>query len=361
MSFSRDLTEFEKAVFHAEKSVAQLGIRSGMLLRVRLSDVAAAAQVSVATASKALNGTGRMAVETRERVQRVARDLDFRPNVTARALTSQRSLTIGLLTNDSYGRFTMPVMSGVADVLVAQGVSVFMCNTEDDAATGQMYLRAMLDRQVDGIILTGKRIDKRLPVDLTGVSVPVVHVFTDAPDDAVSVVPDDAQGARDAVTCLVANGRERLVHITGPESFASVRERAEAFRSVAGDAQVLTGEWSERWGHDAIARLWQGAGPRPDGIFCGSDQIARGVIDALRERSVHVPDDVAVVGFDNWDIVAAATRPSLTTVDLNLKELGREAGRLILASSAGEEIKPGVRRLPCRLVVRQSCGCEVRA
>ena len=362
MSFSWSLTEFEKAVFHAGKSVSQKGILSDMLSRVRLSDVAAAAQVSVATASKALNGTGRMADETRERVQRIARDLDFRPNVTARALTSQRSLTIGLLTNDSYGRFTMPVMSGVADALVGQGVSVFMCNTEDDPATAQMYLRAMLDKQVDGIILTGKRIDKRLPVDLSGVSVPVVYAFTDAPVDAVSVVPDDAQGARDAVECLVAGGRKRLVHITGPESFASVRDRADAFRAVAGeDAKVLTGDWSERWGHDAIAQLWQGTGPRPDGIFCGSDQIARGVIDALRERSVRVPEDVAVVGFDNWEIVAAATRPPLTTVDLNLKELGRQAGQLILALSAGEKIEPGVRRLPCRLVLRQSCDGKARA
>lgn len=362
MSFLWGLTEFAQTVSHAGKSVAQSEILSNMLSRVRLSDVAAAAQVSVATASKALNGTGRMAPDTRERVQRVARDLDFRPNVTARALTSQRSLTIGLLTNDSYGRFTMPVMSGVADALVGQGVSVFMCNTEDDAATGQMYLRAMLDKQVDGIILTGKRIDKHLPVDLSGVSVPVVHVFTDAPPDAVSVVPDDAQGARDAVACLVANGRKHLVHITGPESFASVRERADAFRSVAGgDAMVMAGDWSERWGHEAIARLWQGTARRPDGIFCGSDQIARGVIDALRERSVNVPEDVAVVGFDNWEIVASATRPPLTTVDLNLKELGREAGQLILALSAGEKIEPGVRRLPCRLVLRQSCGGEARA
>src|SRR5699024_7112780 len=105
----------------------------------------------------------------------------------------------------------------------------------DDPATGQMYLNAMLDKQVDGIILTGKRIDRRLPVDLAGVTVPVVYVFTDAPDDAVSVVSDDAQGARDAVECLVSNGRRRLVHITGPDSFASVRERADAFRAVAGE------------------------------------------------------------------------------------------------------------------------------
>jgi LacI family transcriptional regulator len=362
MCFSSRLTEFEKSVSHAGKPISQKGFQPAMPPRVRLSDVAAAAQVSLATASKALNGTGRMAAETRERVQRVAQDLAFRPNATARALISQRSLTVGLLTNDSYGRFTMPVMSGVADALVGHGVSVFMCNTEDDADTGQMHLRAMLDKQVDGIILTGKRIDKRLPLDLSGVTGPVVYAFADAPEGSISVVPDDAQGAQLAVDCLRASGRQRLVHITGPERFASVRDRADGFRSVAGkDAPILTGEWSEQWGHDAIAQLWQADGPRPDGIFCGSDQIARGVIDALRERSVAVPADVAVVGFDNWEIVAAATRPALTTVDLNLKALGREAGRLILALGAGETIEPGVRRLPCRLVLRQSCRAEVRA
>ena len=156
---------------------------------------------------------------------------------------------------------------------------------------------------------------------------------------------------------MVGLGRRRLAHVTGPEGFASARERAWAFRAVAGeDAPVLHGEWSEAWGHEAVARLWAAPSPQPDGVFCGNDQIARGVVDALRERGVAVPDGVSVVGFDNWEIVAAASRPPLTTVDMNLKELGREAGRLILALADGAAVAPGVRRLPCRLVVRTSCG-----
>ncbi|MGZ9809470.1 LacI family DNA-binding transcriptional regulator [Pseudoroseicyclus sp. H15] len=326
-------------------------------VRIRLSDVAASAGVSVATASKALNGTGRMTSETRERVRRVAEELGFRPNAMARALISQRSLTVGLITNDSYGRFTMPIMAGVSEALVDVGVSVFMCNIEDDAEAGRRYLDAMLDKQVDGIILTGKRIDRRLPVDVSDIAIPVVYAFTDAPADAVTLVSDDAQGSREAVEWMAGLGRRRLVHVTGPESFASVRERAGAFRAVAGEAApVLHGQWSESWGHEAVGRLWSGEGERPDGIFCGNDQIARGVIDALRERGVAVPADVSVVGFDNWEIVSAVTRPPLTTVDMNLKDLGREAGRLILALSEGKEVEPGLRRLPCRLVTRESCG-----
>jgi len=183
----------------------------------------------------------------------------------------------------------------------------------------------------------------------------VVYAFTDAPPEAVSLVSDDAQGSREATEWLQGLGRKRLAHVTGPETFASVRERASAFRSVAGDRPVLHGKWSEAWGHEAVARLWDGP-EQPDGIFCGNDQIARGVIDALRERGIAVPETVSVVGFDNWDIVAAATRPPLTTVDMNLKDLGREAGRLILALAEGRAVEPGVRKLPCQLVVRKSCG-----
>jgi LacI family transcriptional regulator len=329
--------------------------------RIRIYDVARVAGVSVATASKALNDTGRMTDATRSRVKQTALALGFRPNAMARALTQQRSFTIGLLTNDSYGRFTLPVMAGINEALVDQGVSVFLCGIEDDAALGKIHVDAMLDKQVDGIIATGKRIDRRLPVDLSDLPVPVVYAFTQGPDDAVTLVSDDAQGAREATEWLLGLGRHRLVHVTGPDNFASVAARAGAFREAAGAAApVLHGTWSEAWGHEAVMQLWQQDTP-PDAIFCGNDQIARGVVDALRERGVAVPADVSVIGFDNWEIVAAATRPPLTTVDMNLKELGRVAGRLILDLADGKPVEPGIRTLPCKLVVRQSCGGEMLA
>ena len=325
--------------------------------RIRIYDVAQAAGVSIATASKALNDTGRMSEETRGRVKRIAAELGFRPNAMARALISKRSFTVGLLTNDTYGRFTLPVMAGVSEALVDHGVSVFLCSIEDDPALGKVHVDAMLDKQVDGIIASGKRIDRRLPVDLANLNLPVVYAFTDGPADAVTLVSDDAQGSREAVEWLQRLGRRRIVHITGPQTFASVHERAGAFRAVVGaEAPVLFGSWSEAWGHEAVARLWDRGGERPDAVFCGNDQIARGTIDALRERGVRVPDDVSVVGFDNWEIVAAATRPPLTTVDMNLRELGREAGRLILALAGGQPVEPGLRKLPCQLVIRESCG-----
>ena len=327
------------------------------MVRTTIHDVARAAGVSVSTVSKALNDSGRMAAETRARIKQVAEDIGFRPNALARGLLSNRSFTIGLLTNDTYGRFTLPVMAGVSEALVDHGVSVFLCAIEDDPALGKIHVDAMLDKQVDGIIATGKRIDRALPVDLSGLPVPVVYAFTQGTPDAVTLTSDDAQGAGLATDWLLGLGRHRLAHITGPEVFASVRERAAAFRADAGaDAKVLSGFWSEAWGHEAVGRLWEAGNVKPDGIFCGNDQIARGVIDALRERGVRVPEDVSVVGFDNWEIMADQARPPLTSVDMNLKELGKEAGRTVLALAEGKDVGPGLRKLPCRLAVRQSCG-----
>lgn len=325
--------------------------------RATIHDVARTAGVSVSTVSKALNDNGRMATETRARIKQVAEDLGFRPNALARSLLLNRSFTIGLLTNDTYGRFTLPVMAGVSEALVDKGVSVFLCAIEDDPTLGKIHVDAMLDKQVDGIIATGKRIDRSLPVDLSGLPVPVVYAFTEGAPDSVTLTSDDAQGAGLATDWLLGLGRRRLVHVTGPQDFASVRERSVAFRAHAGaDAEVLYGVWAERWGHEAIARLWGRGGEKPDGIFCGNDQIARGVIDALRERGVRVPEDVSVIGFDNWEIMADQARPPLTSVDMNLKELGKETGRTILALAEGKYMEPGVRKLPCRLVVRRSCG-----
>jgi LacI family transcriptional regulator len=330
-------------------------LEGGKKGRITIHDVAASAGVSISTASKALNGTGRIGEETRERVKRVAAEIGFRPNALARGLLSKRSFTIGLLTNDTYGRFTLPVMAGISEALVDRGVSVFLCAIEDDPALGQIHVDAMLDKQVDGIIASGKRLDRSLPVDLSNLPVPVVYAFTEGPPNSVIFRSDDAQGARLAVEHLMKTGRRRIAHVTGPLSFFSVRERAGAYREIAGDAEpVMYGVWSENWGHEAVEKIWSRAGEKPDAVFCGNDQIARGVIDALRERSIRVPEDVAVVGFDNWEIMAAGTRPPLTSVDMGLKTLGREAGLTILALAEGQPVEAGVRKLPCHLVVRQS-------
>src|SRR5690606_11178346 len=175
------------------------------------------------------------------------------------------------------------------------------------------------------------------------------------------VLPDDRGGGLLAGRHLLALGRRRIAHVTGPMRTQAVRDRAEGLAQalmesglgLAPDA-VLAGEWSEAWGREAISRLIA-AGTAFDAIFCGSDQIARGVSDALRDRGLGIPKDVAIVGFDNWEIMATANRPPLTTIDMNRHELGRQAGLRLLAMIDGEALS-GVVRIPCSLIIRESCG-----
>lgn len=323
--------------------------------RRTIRDVAKAAGVSISTASNALNGTGRTNAETREKVKRIADELGFRPNALARGLLMKRSHAIGMLTNDTYGRLTLPMAAGVSEILVDHGVSLFLCATNNDPRLAKLHLDALLDRQVDGIIFTATRIDLEPPPELLKLRVPVIYAFAQGPADSVSFHPDDAQGARVAVQHLQSLGRTRIVHITGEENYLAARIRAHAYEDLVGPSgQVMFGEWSEEWGHSAIDEIYSQSGPKPDAIFCGSDEIARGVIDALRDRGISIPDDVAVVGFDNWEVVSKQTRPPLTTIDMQLKEIGHRAGLAILGLSRQEKLEPGIVRLPCSIFKRNS-------
>ncbi|WP_433199844.1 LacI family DNA-binding transcriptional regulator [Dactylosporangium sp. CS-047395] len=320
--------------------------------------MAALAGVSTGTASKALNGRGSLRAETRQRVQQAADQLGFIANAAARGLQTGRTYTVGMITTDSIGRFSIPLMIGAEDALGAGQVSVLLCDARDDVIREQYYLRTLLSRKVDGIIVTGRRTQARPPI-AADLPVPVVYAFISSsnPDDC-SVVPDEADGARRAVLHLLGIGRRRIAHITGPEHHHSARVRAGAAAiTLAYDDLVMVtptlyGEWSEAWGRQAAGIMLSG-GRDFDAVFCGSDQIARGVAEALREAGRTIPDDVALVGFDNWDVMVEGCRPQLTSVDMDLEGIGRTAAELLLDAINGEPIA-GQHALPCRLVPRAS-------
>jgi LacI family transcriptional regulator len=324
----------------------------------RISDVARLAGVSVGTASKALNGRAGASEATRRRVRAAAQELGFRPNALARGLPSGRSFTVGLVTTDSFGRFTIPIMLGAEDALGAGELAVLLCDTRDDPDREARYVEMLAARAVDGIIVTGRRTEPRAP--LAGdPGCPVVYAFTPSSRAAdCSVVVDETGGTELAVAHLLAHGRRRLAVATGPRSHRSARVRATAARRAARAAGAPLvapprfGRWEEASGREAVAALLQTA-PDLDGIVCGSDMIARGVLDGLRECGRAVPGDVAVVGFDNWEVMACSSRPPLTTVDMRLGALGRTAAELLREAIDGHP-RSGCRALPCRLVARDS-------
>jgi LacI family transcriptional regulator len=324
-----------------------------------LSDVAQRAGVSIATASKALNGRDDVAPATRARVLEAAESLSFTPNAMARGLTAGRTGTVGLLTSDLEGRFVIPILMGAEDAFGAGQVNVFLCDARGDAIREQHHIKALLSRRVDGIIVVGRQTDPRpsLGHDLP---VPVVYAYapSDDPGD-VSLTPDNVAGGRLAVEHLLECGRTRIAHISGDPAYAAAQDRLEGARAALAAAGLqLVGDpmfaaWSEHWGRDAAALLLE-RHPDVDAVFCGSDQIARGVLDTARDLGRSVPDDLAVIGYDNWEVLSTNSRPGLTSIDANLQNLGRQAAQRLFEAIDGVGTEPGTHRLPVRLVIRGS-------
>lgn len=325
---------------------------------VTLRDVAQAAGVSMSTASKALNGRADVRPETRRRVEEVALRLDFTPNSLAKAILDGRTGTVGLLTNDLEGRFSLPILMGAEDASGAGRMSVFLCDARGDAIRESYHLRALLGRRVDGIIVVGSKTDPR-PSLGRHVPVPVVYTYapSDDPDD-VSIVADNVRAGTIAAEHLLALGRRRIAHVSGDVTYVAAHDRAtgvDAALTAVGlttSGPVRYGSWTESWGRTA-AGLVLDQDPDVDAIVCGSDQIARGVLDTLRDRDIDVPRQVAVIGFDNWDPMVNGARPSLTTIDMQFETMGRRAAERLFAAIDGRP-SHGVETIEPRLVVRGS-------
>jgi LacI family transcriptional regulator len=328
-------------------------------LSVTLADVAELAGVSLATASKAMNGNPQVRVSTREKVLKAARELSFSPNPFAQALNSNRTGTIGVLTNDLESRFVLPIIMGAEDALGAGKTSVILCDARGDAIREQHHLGVLLAKRVDGVIVLGPSTNFR-PSITAGVSVPLVYAYAPSmdPNDA-SFTPDNVQAGAMAVEHLLGRGRRSIALVNGDPSYGAARDRAQGAREALGEAghslvggDALYGQWTENWGRECTKMLLQ-SGETFDAIIAGSDLIARGVLEQLRESGVRVPDDIAVLGFDNWGLLSETSRPALSTIDMNLELLGRRVAEELSLAINGEH-NPGVHRLPVKLVPRES-------
>ncbi|WP_020579685.1 LacI family DNA-binding transcriptional regulator [Actinopolymorpha alba] len=326
--------------------------------RATVRDVAARAGVSPGTVSKALNGTGQISRETRARIVAAAEEIDFRPNALARSVFQRRSYTVGLITTDSFERFSVPVMLGAEDALGAGRISVFLCDSRDDPVREKHYVDVLLGRRVDGFIVTGRSSNERPPLDVSP-DVPVVYALTPSSNPAdCSIVVDDRAAGRVAGEHLIRLGRRRVGHVTGPTWFDAARRRASGLVEALASANVqlvadpLYGDWTEAWGRQATHILLRSV-QDIDAIYCGSDVLARGVADSLRELGRRVPEDVALIGTDNWEFIATGARPPLTSVDLGLTAVGRLAAQRLLDAIEGHP-HSGREHVPCHLVVRGS-------
>jgi LacI family transcriptional regulator, galactose operon repressor len=326
-----------------------------------IRDVAEAAGVSVATVSRVLNGSTRVASRTRARVEGVVAKLDYWPHAAARSLNTSRTHTLGVLLPDLHGQFFSEVMRGVDQGAREQGFQILVSSSHADTETLMAGARAMSGR-VDGLIVmapdqatTGTigRLSRRFPVVLLNPPHPVEGC------GVISVA--NFEGAVGVVEHLIRSGHRAIGIIKGPKENTDAEERFRGYRHALAEAELapvpaheFAGDFTETSGFLAgleIARLQ----PRPTAIFATNDCMATGLLSALRQTGVDVPEDVAVVGFDDIPI-AEFLSPRLTTVHVNAYELGNRAVRMLLKSLGGRGAAPDLYEvLPVKLILRQSC------
>jgi LacI family transcriptional regulator len=325
---------------------------------VTLHEVAEAAGVSLSTASKALNGTDRISVATRAHVRDTALRLGFRHNALARSFAKGRSQTIGVLTHRASNPFSRIVLASAATELGAREQAMLLYDArfgEADMDESILQLRA---RRIDGVIVIGTGTSHLTHSISDRLDVPIVYAYTLTAEPAdLTITADDVEIGRMAVDRLLATGRRRIAHITAEVDDEAVKRRlagASAAMTEAGlewATEVRFGKWREDWGEQAAGAVLDEV-PDLDAIFCGSDAIARGADRGLRAAGRRVPEDIALIGVDNWEqlMYDQTTQRRLTTIEVGLEQIGRQAATQLLEA----EREPGIQFVQPQLVPAQT-------
>ncbi|MDN5726707.1 MAG: LacI family transcriptional regulator [Propionibacteriales bacterium] len=326
---------------------------------VRLVDVAKAANVSVATVSRTLNGHLSVDAALAARVRAAATELGYRPNVVARNLRRRGTTVWALVLTDITNPFYTALARGVEDVASRNGYSVLLGNSDEDAAKERRYLAAALEEQVAGIVLASRYADTDLSAAL-GAETPVVAVNQRLQAPVDSVVADSYGGARRATEHLIGHGRRVIACITGPADADTAQVRAAGHRDAMADhglpPLIQHTTYDAAGGLAATGELLD-SGSGIDAIFAANATIALGVVEALQERRVRLGTDVAMVCFDDapW---ARIVDPPMTVVAQQPYEIGTEAAKLLLGRIRAEgPSMPVSLQLTTQLITRRSCGC----
>jgi len=328
-------------------------------------DVARRAGVSTSTVSHVVNGTRFVSDELRERVLAAMRELDYTPNAAARMLTLKRSRTIGLIVSDIRNPFFASVARGVEDVAQELGYTVVLCNSDESAEREAACLTALESRAVDGVLLASAGVADEHLSRLVRAGFPIVLVDRDLPElGAPAVVLDNEGAAYNAVRHLLAGGHRRIAMLSGRASISTTTERIAGYRralreaGLAVDERLIVSGASTSEGGAAAATVVLEVDPPPSAIFSGNNLMSIGALQAIANHGLVVPDDIALVGFDDFPYPwSDAFRPHLTTVAQPTYELGRRAAEILVEHLRGSSSNHPERVvLEGKLVVRESSG-----
>ncbi|GAB7193587.1 hypothetical protein NUM3379_42970 [Kineococcus sp. NUM-3379] len=321
--------------------------------RATISDVALAAGVSRATVSRVMNSLSTVDPALAERVREAAQRLDYVPSSSARSLAIGRTYTIGLVVPDLGNPAFQAVLRGLSRAAAAEQYRVLVAETAEDVAE-EAVLAGEARRRCDGLVLTSPRMPADELAELLPRLAPVVLVHREVPGSgAPALVVDYAEGARGLLRHLLDLGHRRIAYLAGPPSSAADADRLAGLRSVAGDAEIVQIACGAAVADGAAAReevLASGA----TAVVAYNDLVALGIVGALQEAGVHVPEELSVVGFDDIQF-ARHTTPALTTTAVPHAALGQQAWGRLSALISGRS--PGVDLVfQPRLQVRASSG-----
>jgi len=337
-----------------------------------MRDIAELVGVSQATVSYVLNAkkSARVSLLTRQRIIEAARRLEYRPNAIARAMSMGRSRTIGVYQPHIAhwplaGQWTMSVLQGIREGLHAHHHHLLLFGYRQTDDPGP---RAFMDGRVDGLIILAPHLGDELPRRLAALGFPVAIVGAPGVPGlrSVAVDSDNVEGGRVAVRELAARGCRRIAHISGPANVPNARDRLLGYRQALAELGmpyreelVRGGTFREDLGRTAALELLA-LKPRPDALFAANDLVALGALQACAEAGVRVPEDVAVLGYDDSP-VCDLVRPRLSSIAQPAARMGREAAEMLL-SLLEEDLAGGAQRLfPPTFVERESTGVRAVA
>lgn len=325
-----------------------------------IKDVALLAGVSTATVSRVLNRSAKVDQSALERVEAAVEQLQYRRNLVARGLRTQRADIVSLVCSDIENPFFTAICRGIEDYASKLGLSVVICNTDGDLAKEVEYIDMLSSQSVSGVIISPTSSSKTDVSKLVRQGVAVVAVDRRLRHKTDAVFVDNKLGAFQATDHLIRSGARRVACITGPRNVMTAQHRLSGYKAALAAhglpmsaALIRFADFKDEGGMKAVREMLDGP-QSPDGIFVANNRMTTGVLVALRELGVHIPDEISLVGFDDlpWaDLVS----PSITTVRQPSYELGRAAARMLTERLQGLD-DPGPREfvLEPQLVIRDS-------
>lgn len=340
-------------------------MKRGMNRNLTINDVAREAGVSKTTVSRVLNTPEKVAEATRKRVLEVIEERNYRPNSLARALTIRRTGIVGVIVSDITNSFYSVMVRNIEEVCRMHQYYIFLCNTNGRPEEEDFYIRSLLEKKVDGMILASTQMDSQSLELLQNTSIPFIFVsrLPKNRECCDYVMVDNILGGHMATQYLLSLGHRRIAYLGGRWETSSNLDRFEGYKKAllekglsVKEQYIYCGDFTMEGGYREGIKMLSSETERPTAVFCANDNMAIGLIEACRERKIRIPEDLSVVGFDNIPL-SSFRSIQLTTVSQSIAEMGALSGKIIIDKISNFE-KRALRHqvvFPPKLVIRKTC------